>query len=68
MYFVSTAPRGPSTLASFVAASGARIYDLSQPQELYAAAELMERYADTPMDYADATLVLLAEGLVSATS
>jgi predicted nucleic acid-binding protein len=63
MYFVSTAPRGPSALAAFVAASGMRIFDLSQPPELGAGAELMERYADTPMDYADATLVLLAEGL-----
>ena len=59
MYFVSNAPRGPGTLAAFLAASGMRIYDLSQLPELHAAAELMERYADTPMDYADATLVLL---------
>lgn len=50
-------------LAAFAAASGMRIYDLSQPSELEATAELMERYADTPMDYADATLVLLAEAL-----
>ena len=63
MYFVSTAPGGPNALAAFVAASGMRIYDLSQPPELHAAAELMERYADTPMYYADATLVLLAEAL-----
>jgi predicted nucleic acid-binding protein len=63
MYFVSTAARGPSMLAAFVAGSGARIYDLSQPPELNAAAELMEHYADTPMDFADATLVLLAEAL-----
>lgn len=27
------------------------------------AARLMERYADTPMDYADATLMVLADGL-----
>jgi hypothetical protein len=27
------------------------------------AVALMERYSDTPMDFADATLVLLAEGL-----
>lgn len=63
MYFVSPAPCGPKALAAFAAASGMRIYDLSQPPELEAAAELMERYADTPMDYADATLVLLAEAL-----
>jgi predicted nucleic acid-binding protein len=63
MYFVSSAARGPSALAAFAAASGMRIYDLSQPPELKAAADLTERYADTPMDYADASLVLLAEAL-----
>lgn len=63
MYFVSTTPAGPTLLAEFVAASGTRIYDLAQPAELRAAAKLMERYADMPMDYADATLVLLAEAL-----
>jgi len=63
MYFVSAAVRGPSRLAEFVADSGMRVFDLAQPAELHAAAELMERYADTPMDYADATLVMLAEAL-----
>lgn len=63
MYFVSATPSGPTLLAEFVAASGTRIYDLAQAAELRAAAKLMERYADTPMDYADATLVLLAEAL-----
>ena len=36
---------------------------VAQANELIAAAALMERYADTPMDYADATLVLLADAL-----
>ena len=63
MYFVSTTANGPALLAELVAASAMRIYDLAQPAELRAAAKLMERYADTPMDYADATLVLLAEAL-----
>jgi len=35
----------------------------SRPPELDAAVALMEKYADTPMDFADATLVLLAEAL-----
>lgn len=61
MYFVSAARHGPTLLAQFVAASGMRVYDLAQPPELEAAAALMERYAGTPMDYADASLVLLAE-------
>ena len=66
MYFVSGTAGGPTLLAEFVAASGARVYDLAQSVELRAAAQLMERYADTPMDYADATLVLLAEALAVA--
>jgi predicted nucleic acid-binding protein len=40
-----------------------RVYDFAGRDELWEAAELMERYGDTPMDYADATLVLLAEAL-----
>jgi predicted nucleic acid-binding protein len=39
------------------------VYDLSAPPELGEAAALMETYADPPMDFADATLVLLAEAL-----
>jgi predicted nucleic acid-binding protein len=63
MYFLSATPQGPRRLAEFVADSGMRVFDLAQAAELQAAALLMERYADTPMDYADATLVLLAEAL-----
>ena len=63
MYFVSSTALGPRRLAEFVADSGMRVFDLAQPTELRAAAGLMERYEDTPMDYADATLVLLADAL-----
>jgi uncharacterized protein len=63
MYFVSTSTAGPRLLAEFVGASGMRVYDFSQAATLRAAAALMAQYADTPMDYADATLVLLAEAL-----
>jgi uncharacterized protein len=63
MYFVSGDSHGPRLCAEFVAASALQIYDFAQTPELGEAAALMERYADTPMDYADATLVLLAEGL-----
>jgi predicted nucleic acid-binding protein len=34
------------------------------PFPLRDAASLMERYANVPMDFAEATLLLLAEGLV----
>jgi predicted nucleic acid-binding protein len=63
MHFVSADPAGARLLAEFVGASGLEIYDLCRPPELDAAVALMEKYADTPMDFADATLVLLAEAL-----
>jgi len=63
MYFVAEARRGPTLLAEFVAQSGLQVLDFSGAGELAEAARRMEKYADTPMDYADATLVLLAERL-----
>ena len=63
MHFVAASPSGARHLADLVAASGMEVYDLSRPPELFAAVSLMEKYSDTPMDYADATLVLLAEAL-----
>jgi uncharacterized protein len=63
MHFLSDVSSGPRLLAELVRASGVSIFDLCQPPELDAAATLMEKYADTPMDFADATLVLLAEAL-----
>ena len=39
------------------------VYDLGRPPELFDVVWLMEKYHDTPMDYADGTLVLLAEAL-----
>jgi hypothetical protein len=63
MHFVSAHARGPSLLARFADQSGLLVYDCAQPGQLRHAAALMEQYADTPMDFADATLVLLAERL-----
>ena len=63
MHFVTASPSGARYLADLVAASGMEVYDLSRPPELFEAVTLMEKYSDTPMDYADATLVLLAEAL-----
>jgi len=63
MHFVSASPSGARHLADLVAASGMEVYDLSRPPELHEAASLMDKYADTPMDFADATLILLAEAL-----
>lgn len=63
MQFVSASPDGPAALAELVAANDVRVHDLCQPPELRAAATVMKKYRDIPMDFADATLVLLAEGL-----
>jgi hypothetical protein len=63
MYFLSGVPGGPVTFAELLVASGARLAELSEPEAVLAAADLMARYSDTPMDFADATLVLLADVL-----
>lgn len=63
MHFVAAATDGPERLAALVTASAMDVLDLCQPPELRAAAALMARYADTPMDFADATLLLVAEAL-----
>ncbi len=63
MHFAVSSPTGPRLLTDFVTASGLTVFDFTQPPELLAAADLMEKYSDLPMDFADATLVLLAEQL-----
>ena len=63
MYFVSDAPNGPLSFAQLLVSANVLIGDVSQPAEVLAAATLMKKYSDTPMDFADATLVLLAEDL-----
>lgn len=60
MYFVSSTGHGPAAFAEFLLASGTRIADLGAPHRIVEAVRLMTEYADTPMDFADATLVLLA--------
>jgi uncharacterized protein len=63
MHFVAGDRRGPALLAEFVAQSGLQILDFSDAPSLAEAARRMEKYRNVPMDYADATLVLLAERL-----
>ena len=63
MHFVDRDPQGPELLADFVEASGMFVYECTQPIQLKQAVILMRKYADTPMDFADATLVGLAEEL-----
>jgi predicted nucleic acid-binding protein len=60
MHLVADDARGPSTLAGFLVASGTEVAALTAPRDLQEAVQLMDKYRDTPMDFADATLVLLA--------
>ena len=61
MHLVAEDSRGPRLLADLVTAAPIAVYDLTRPPELHHAVALMEKYSDTPMDFADATLLLLAE-------
>lgn len=57
MYFVSDAPDGPVSFAELLVASNVQVLERMRPAHIAAAATLMRTYADTPMDFADATLV-----------
>lgn len=63
MHFVAEVHYGPHLLADLVAASAMHVVDFTQPPDLRRSADLMNKYSNVPMDYADATLVLLAEHL-----
>ena len=52
IHFVAVSSEGPRNLAEFVTASDMEVHDFAQPDELG-----MEKYADSPMDNADATLI-----------
>ncbi len=61
MYFVTEVREGPTLLLEFLESTGTVVFDYCQPGPLRQAVSLMDKYADLPMDFADATLVLLAE-------
>lgn len=63
MYLVSGNEDGPAVLAEFLMSTGTSIAAMTEPGQLEEAVRLMRRYRDTPMDYADATLVMLANDL-----
>jgi predicted nucleic acid-binding protein len=63
MYFVAKFPEGATSLANLVTRSGVLVIDACQPADLRKAARLMDRYRDNRMDFADATLVLVADVL-----
>ena len=62
-FFLQNVRDGISRLFDLLANPRIEIRDGFQVPSLRAAAILMERYADTPMDFADATLVVLANEL-----
>ena len=63
MYFVSEHSSGPFSFAQFLLASRMHISDMCQPTQVHEAVGLMSRYSDIPMDFADATLVLLGDAM-----
>jgi predicted nucleic acid-binding protein len=65
MHFLSAVPDGAVTVAGFVDDAQIEVRDCFTPGQLHAAAALMKKYSDLPMDFADATLVLLADEIGS---
>lgn len=65
MHFIRGARDGALSFSELISQSGMQVYGLCEPADVRDATTLMQRYADTPMDYADATLVLLAERLAT---
>jgi len=58
MHFVGDHELGPQLLVQFLERSRAEVLECTGPAQLRAAVALMTRYRDTPMDFADATIVL----------
>jgi len=63
MHLVGADPNGPTLLADFIESAGVVVSGCTQTNQLKQAVALMRKYADTPMDFADATLILLADDL-----
>ncbi len=67
VYLLDFDSRAQRTFLAFVAAGGVEVVELSA-EDISRCAALMERFADLPMDFADATLVVLAEKLRTLTA
>ena len=63
MFFLQEAREGALRLTDWLRRMRVDIVNCFDPASLQSAALLMERYADAPMDYADATLVACADEL-----
>jgi predicted nucleic acid-binding protein len=62
VFLLSFSTKAQGALLRLLASGRPRVESLTAEERLRAG-ELIERYADLPMDYADATLVVLAERL-----
>ncbi len=63
MYFLADAPDGPLAFAELLAGADVTVVETLAPARIIAAARLMAKFADTPMDFADATLIGAADDL-----
>jgi uncharacterized protein len=63
MYFMADGQDGPESFAELLVAGRVEIIECGPPSRVLSAAHLMKKYADTPMDFADATLVSAADRL-----
>ena len=63
MHFLRPIPGGPRGLLRFLHDASVVVEDGFRSGFLGEAVSLMEKYADTPMDFADASLVVLAHEL-----
>ena len=63
LHMVSADLDGPEILVEFLLSTATEVAEVGRPGQLQAAVGLMKKYRDTPMDFADATLVLLGDRL-----
>jgi len=61
LFLLQGCPEGARRAVAFLEDAKVRVEDVFAAPQLRAAAILIEKYADVPMDFADATLVLLAD-------
>ncbi len=61
MHLTASVREGPEALLEFIARAGIEIFECTRFDQLRDTVSLMARYHNIPMDFADATLVLLAE-------
>lgn len=60
-YLLRYADAGGERLVDFLDQTGVMLMNVFEVDQLRRVIKLMDKYADTPMDFADATLVLAAE-------